>query len=278
VIIEKEVKNMPRYVIPVWEMCVEVLEQLGGRNGKYVPLKDIVGRVRELWLGENVNEETIRCQVFRHCINCHPTHDEFPDRGKMWKQRKLFVTDGKGNYRFYDEKIDRNIYLAALREDEEERTENASKYLRGTKGKKIKREAPLVDIYKETVEKLQVIGTKLRFKTENGVRIEGGEIDHVWFIDFRSSLPYFGSRIPIVGFEIETSWRTRKHIKGDIFNLLTLNSAFGIILFLRRGFRNESQFKGNMDAAKRYVQGFEGGRKIFIWSEEDVSKLFNRIS
>lgn len=258
-------------------MCVKALEQLGGRNEKYVPLKDIVSKVRELWPTENVNEGTIRDQVFRHCINCHPTHDEFPDQGKMWKQRKLFVTDGRGNYRFYDEEMDRNIYMAALREDEEERTEGTSKSL--TKGEKeFKRESSLTDIYKEATEKLQIIGTKLGFKTENGVRIEGGEIDHVWFINFGTNLPYFGSKIPIVGFEIETSWRTWKHIKGDIFNLLTFNSAFGIILFLRRGFRSEPQFKGNVDAAKRYVQSFEGGRKIFVWSEEDVTKLFNKIS
>lgn len=119
---------MPRYVIPVWEMCVKALEKLGERNEEYVPLKDIVSKVRELWLTENVNKGTIRDQVFRHCINCHPTHDEFPDRGKMWRQRKLFVTDGRGNYRFYDEKTDRNMYMVALREDEE-RTEDNTRFL-----------------------------------------------------------------------------------------------------------------------------------------------------
>ena len=267
---------MPGYVVPVWKMCVKALEQLGGRNKKYVPLKDIVSKVRRLWPTENVNEGTIRDQVFRHCINCHPTHDEFPDGGKMWKQRALFVTDGNGNYRFYDEKKDRNIYLTALKEDEEERTERTFRLLTKRENE-FKRISSLTDIYNETIEKLQAIGTKLGFKTENGVRIEGGEIDHVWFIDFGTTLPYFGSKVPIIGFEIETSWRTRKHIKGDIFNLLTLNSAFGIIVFLRRGFRNESQFKGNMDAAKRYVQSFEGARKIFVWSEEDVSKLSNQV-
>jgi len=109
------------------------------------------------------------------------------------------------------------------------------------------------------------------------VRIEGGEIDHVWFIDFGSTLPYFGSKIPIIGFEIETSWRTRKHIKGDIFNLITLNSAFGVVLFLKAGFRNESQFKGNIDAARRYTESFDGRRKIFVWSEEDVNNLLHKL-
>ena len=109
------------------------------------------------------------------------------------------------------------------------------------------------------------------------MKIEGGEIDHVWFIDFGLTPPYFGSKIPIIGFEIETSWRTRKHIKGDIFNLITLNSAFGVVLFLKAGFRNESQFKGNIDAARRYTESFDGRRKIFVWSEEDVNNLLHKL-
>jgi hypothetical protein len=266
---------MKRYTIPVWEMCVKALEQLDGGK-KYVSLKNIVDKVRELWLTENVNEETIRCQIFRHCVNCHPTHDQFPDGGKMWRRRKLFVTDGKGNYRFYDEKSDREIYLKALQEDEEG-IEVPSVFPKGRKKKRI-RTIPLTDIYKEAIQKLQIIGNKLGFKPENGIRIEGGEVDHVWFIDFGTNLPYFGSKIPIVGFEIETSWRTRKHIKGDIFNLLTLNSAFGIILFLRQGFRSESQFRGNIDAAERYVRTLEGGKRIFVWSEEEINELLDRVN
>ena len=117
---------MPRYVIYVWKMCIQALEKLGGRE-RYVPLKDIVSKVQEMWSAENVNEETIRCQVFRHCVNCHPTHDQFPDRGKMWKQRQLFITDGKGNYRFYDEKKDKSIYRMAIEEDEGEITEDVLK-------------------------------------------------------------------------------------------------------------------------------------------------------
>jgi len=160
----------------------------------------------------------------------------------------------------------------AIEEDEEETTQNAPE-------SSIKKEdAPnrassLVEIYNEVIEKLQRIGKKLGFKAENGVRIEGGEIDHVWFIDFGTALPYFGSKIPVIGFEIETSWRTSKHIKGDIFNLITLNSAFGVVLFLKAGFRNESQFKGHIEAAKRYAESFGGRRKIVVWSEEDINNL-----
>lgn len=268
---------MPRYTIPVWEMCIKALEQLGGRKG-YVSLRDIVDKVRELWFEENVNEETICCQIYRHCVNCHPRHDQFPDKGKMWKQRRLFITDGKGNYRFYNEETDKEIYLKALQEDKEG-IEISPVFSEGEKREKeLTRTTSLTDIYKENIQKLQIIGNRLGFKPENEVKIEGGEVDHVWFIDFGVSLPYFGSKIPVVGFEIETSWRTRKHIKGDIFNLLALNSAFGIILFLRQGFQSESQFQGNLNAAKRCVKTLEGGKKILVWSEKDIDELMNAIS
>jgi len=188
----------------------------------------------------------------------------------------LFITDGKGNYRFYDEKKDKNVYMVALKEDEEGTTsEEAPKPPMKEEGE-FKRTSSLTEIYNEVIDKLQRVGTKLGFKAENGVRIEGGEVDHVWFIDFGTTLPYFGSKIPIIGFEIETSWRTRKHIKGDIFNLITLNSAFGVVLFLKAGFYNESQFRGNMDAAKRYAESFDARRKIFVWSEEDVNNLLTQ--
>jgi len=108
---------LPRYEIPVWEMCEKALKELDGHQ-KFVFLKDIISKVHKLWPRERVNENTIRCQVLRHCINCHPSHDEFPDKGKMWRQRKLFISDGQGGYRFYNEKRDHGIYIKALEEDE----------------------------------------------------------------------------------------------------------------------------------------------------------------
>lgn len=74
-------------------------------------------------------------------------------------------------------------------------------------------------------------------------------MDLVWFYGLRTCIPAIGTEIPVVGFEIETSWRTRKHIKGDVFNLLELSPAFGVILFLDEGFINDSKLRGNVEAA-----------------------------
>ena len=107
---------MPRYSIPVWKMCVEALNALGGETS-FIPLITIVNKVRELYTSENVNEGTIRHQVLCHCVNCHPGHDSYVEKGRYWREKKLFVSDGRGNYRFYSDQTDRDLYIRALEED-----------------------------------------------------------------------------------------------------------------------------------------------------------------
>jgi len=107
---------MSKYSKPVWQMCKEAAAQLGGKY-KWIPLLEIVKQVQKNYPEESVNKGTIRDQIFRHCVNCHPTHDHFPDRGKSWRERKVFVTDGKGNYRLFDEVKDKEIYEEELRRD-----------------------------------------------------------------------------------------------------------------------------------------------------------------
>ena len=70
-----------------------------------------------MYPNENVKENTIRCHVIMYCINRHPAHDDFPDKGKIWKRTKLFITDENGRYCFYNEERDRAIYDKAIEED-----------------------------------------------------------------------------------------------------------------------------------------------------------------
>lgn len=124
----------------------------------------------------------------------------------------------------------------------------------------------------EIVDRLGNIAAQLKLVQEEEVVTNGGRIDIVWYYTFKLDTPYLGPKLPIVGFEIETSWRTRKRIKGDIFNLLELSPALGVILFLSKGFRDDSQLRGNVDAAKRYVSSFSGFSRILIWTDRDVEK------
>jgi hypothetical protein len=108
---------------------------------------------------------------------------------------------------------------------------------------------------------------------EKEVHTNGGRVDFVWYHVLRESIPQIGGRLPVVGFEVETSWRTRKHIKGDLFNLLELSPALGIILFLSEGFKEEAELNGNVNAAKRYAAGFSGISRIVIWTSKDVADM-----
>jgi len=123
------------------------------------------------------------------------------------------------------------------------------------------------------VKKLRILAQKLGLVCSEEVSTNGGRVDLVWFYEFKSSVPHLDSKLPIVGFEIETSWRTRKHIKGDIFNLLELSPACGVILFLSEGFKEDSELHGNIKAAKRYVRGFRGICRILVWTEKDIEEI-----
>jgi len=85
--------------------------------------------------------------------------------------------------------------------------------------------------------KLELIASRLGLVQEKEVPTNGGRVDFVWYYVLKESVPQIGKRLPVVGFEMETSWRTRKHIKGDLFNLLELSPGLGVILFLREGFK-----------------------------------------
>jgi len=82
----------------------------------------------------------------------------------------------------------------------------------------------------EYATKLEQIASKLGLVQEKEVPTNGGRVDFVWYLVLKESVPQIGKKLPVVGLEVETSWRTRKHIKGDLFNLLELSPAPGIIL------------------------------------------------
>lgn len=129
----------------------------------------------------------------------------------------------------------------------------------------------------EVKDKLSKIANKLGLKPINEYSIGIGYIDQVWLVDFGSKLPYLGSKLPVVGFEIETSWRTRKHIKGDIFNLAMLNPAVGIIIFIRKGFDDEKDFESDVNATQRNIECSKGLGRFLVWSEKHVDKLYESV-
>jgi len=73
--------------------------------------------------------------------------------------------------------------------------------------------------------------------------------------------------LPVVGFEVESSWRTRKHLKGDYLNLCDLGAALGVIVLLGEG--------GDVEGTRRFAQAMvdRPGPRVMVWSEKDVERL-----
>lgn len=80
-------------------------------------------------------------------------------------------------------------------------------------------------------------------------------------------LPGVDGDLPVVGFEVESSWRTRKHVKGDVLNLLALQPALGVIVLLGEGTKIEGLRRSAQEMAGRWW-----GR-IAVWDERDVEAL-----
>ncbi|MDQ4145726.1 MAG: hypothetical protein M3198_18675 [Actinomycetota bacterium] len=68
---------------------------------------------------------------------------------------------------------------------------------------------------RQTVQVLTEAGRALGYEVAVEYPVPGGRIDVVWL----TRLPFRREALPVVAFEVESSWRTRKHVKGDLLNL-----------------------------------------------------------
>jgi hypothetical protein len=94
--------------------------------------------------------------------------------------------------------------------------------------------------------------------------VPGGRIDVVWLWEGPERFPV---RLPLVGFEVESSWRTRKHIKGDLLNLMDLQPALGVIVLAGSGRKVEATKEFARSLVQRHAS------RIEIWDEAQVKAL-----
>jgi len=270
---------MNKYSKDVWMMARDALTNLGG-DKNWIQLIDIVNKVHENWPG--VNSSTIRCQVRMRCVNGHPSHDEYPDKGKMWREQPTFVCSKPGKYRLYNKERDSSIYLAALTEDGISPDRVTDKV-----GNKISipppPEIPLVEAIEgngpidNPIELLEKYGHQLGFQTQREWPVPMGRIDLVWYEEIPITLPQTITRkYPLIGFEIETSWRTRKHIKGDILNFQALKAPLGIILQQTSLEDNENDVSNLIRNVRDFLKEL-GANNILVWTDEDITKLGKEI-
>ena len=94
-------------------------------------------------------------------------------------------------------------------------------------------------IGQRAISALVAHGEALGFDVELEVPVQGGRLDVVWFLK-DLVLPAGEGRLPLVAFEVESSWRTRKYVKGDYLNLADLSASLGVIGLLGEDARVES--------------------------------------
>lgn len=97
--------------------------------------------------------------------------------------------------------------------------------------------------------------------------VSGGRIDVVWLWRPSAPIPGVADALPLVGFEVESSWRTRKHIKGDLINLQDLACALGVIVLLGEG--------DDVESTRRFASQLvdRPGSRIVVWSDADLAEL-----
>ena len=266
---------MTKYSQPVWKMAKDALAELGG-DQNWIQLCNIKRKIHERW--PDVNNNTISCQVRNRCVNGHPGHDEYPDKGKMWREQPTFVSNKSGKYRLYNKERDYVIYLEALKEDG-----LSIEAMPEIKTQRVKLppppETPSVDVFignmrfNDPIVLLEKYGRQLGFNTQREWQVPLGRIDLVWYKEIPIALPQTViKKFPIVGFEVETSWRTRKHIKGDIQNFQALKAPLGVILQQTSLGDDPNEVKNLIRNVRDFLKE-TGNTNIVIWTNDDLKKL-----
>ncbi len=110
-------------------------------------------------------------------------------------------------------------------------------------------------------------GERAGFVVVKEYSVTGGRIDVAWLWQPPTPIPGLEAAVPVVGFEVESSWRTRKHIKGDMVNLLDAGCALGVIVCAGDTDADESLRKFARTLVDR------PGPTILIWDTDDVRRL-----
>ena len=116
------------------------------------------------------------------------------------------------------------------------------------------------------LDRLAKLGERLGFQVEREVRTEVGRLDQVWWHSLLLRVESLPQRFPVVAFEVESGWRTRKHIKGDVFNLAAFNACLGVVVICG----TDPRVQQLRAAAKRFIQALGLGERVCVWSDEEL--------
>ena len=80
-------------------------------------LAEVIAEIKRVHPGVPLNEGTVRCQVAMYCVNAHPAHDGYPDKGASWKRNPHFFKESRGAYRLFNPATDAAVYAAEVARD-----------------------------------------------------------------------------------------------------------------------------------------------------------------
>ncbi len=122
-------------------------------------------------------------------------------------------------------------------------------------------------LHQRLTDFLVEMGRCMQFEVVTDYGVQGGRLDVVWSWVPPTPVPGVVAPVPVVGFEIESGWRTRKHVKGDLLNLRDAGVALGIIVL--------AGVDPSDDSLRRFATALVNrpGPRVLVWTEEDLNAL-----
>lgn len=122
-------------------------------------------------------------------------------------------------------------------------------------------------LHQRLTDFLVEMGRCMEFEVVTDYGVPGGRLDLVWSWVPPSPVPGLVAPIPVVGFEVESGWQTRKQVKGDLLNLRDAGVALGIIVL--------AGVDATDDSLRRFATALVNrpGPRVLIWTEEDLNAL-----
>ncbi len=122
-------------------------------------------------------------------------------------------------------------------------------------------------LHQRLTDVLVGVGQQMQFEVITDYGVPGGQLDVVWSWLPPSPIPDLVAPVAVVGFQIESGWQTRKHIKGDLLNLTDAGVALGVIVL--------AGMDASDDSLRRFATALvdRPGPRILVWGEDEVEAL-----
>jgi len=112
---------MKRYPKTLSVLVSEAAQGLSSQRSDY-SAAEVIRWLQTQYPTVDFHKGAVRCHIVQHTVNAHPSHDGYPDHGRRWKERPVFVRMARGVYRAFDRKKDQAVYDLEVRRDQSENT------------------------------------------------------------------------------------------------------------------------------------------------------------